>query len=86
MGEHAADLPYEELVRRQEREELERERLRDMQDRKEAEELAKQEARSILELASELGLGCMWVSFPDRMACGQVHSLSPVASGIDIYM
>lgn len=55
MGEHAADLPYEELVRRQEREELERERLRDMQDRKEAEELAKQEARSILELASKFG-------------------------------
>ena len=56
MGEHPDDLPYEELVQRRERDEQERERLRDMQDRKEAEELAKQEARNILELASELSL------------------------------
>ena len=43
MGEHPDDTPYEELVAQREKEEQERERLREMQDRKEAEELAKLE-------------------------------------------
>lgn len=43
MGEHPNDTPYEELVIQREREEQERERLREMQDRKAAEELAKLE-------------------------------------------
>ena len=41
-------------VRRREREEQERERLSELQDRREAEELARQEARGILSLAREL--------------------------------
>ena len=41
-------------VRRQEREEQEREKLSELQDRREAEELARQEARGILSLAREL--------------------------------
>lgn len=52
MGEHKDDLSYEELVHRREREEMEKERLAEIQDRKEAEELAKLETRDILSLAS----------------------------------
>ncbi len=51
MGEHARDLPYEELVRRREREEAEREMLSEIHDRREAEELAKNETRDILSVA-----------------------------------
>ena len=54
MGEHLNDLSYEELVKRREREEAEREKMAELQDRKEAEELAKQETRDILSLASKL--------------------------------
>ena len=43
MGEHQDDTSYEELVAQREREEQERERLGEIQDRKEAEELAKLE-------------------------------------------
>lgn len=43
MGEHPDDTPYEELVAQREKEEQERERLREMQDRIEAEEVAKLE-------------------------------------------
>ena len=53
MGEYLNDLSYEELVKRREREEVEREKMAELQDRKEAEELAKQETRDILSLASE---------------------------------
>ena len=48
MGEHLNDLSYEELVKRRERE-----KMAELQDRKEAEELAKQDTRDILSLASE---------------------------------
>ncbi len=53
MGEHRDDLPYEELVRRREREEAEREMLAEQQDRREAEQLAKKETRDVLSLARE---------------------------------
>ena len=54
MGEHDRDLPYEELVAKREREEAEKEHMNEMQDRKEAEEMAKLETRDIISLASEL--------------------------------
>ena len=53
MGEHLNDPSYEELVKWREGEEAEREKMAELQDRKEAEELAKQETRDILSLASE---------------------------------
>lgn len=54
MGEHKNDLSYEELVRKREREDVERERMNELQDRREAEELAKLEAQDVLSLAGEL--------------------------------
>ena len=53
MGDHENDLSYEELVRMREREDAERERMNELQDRREAEELAKLEAQDVLSLAGE---------------------------------
>ena len=55
MGDHSSDLSYEELVKKREQEELRKEKLNDMQDRKEAEEIAKLDVLDLSASFSALG-------------------------------
>lgn len=59
MGEHKSDLPYDELIRQQERQEREREEEEEREIRRQAEEFAKQETGHILSLASKLLYTCI---------------------------
>ena len=48
MGEGPGDLPYEEMVRKREEEELEKQHAQELEDRRKAEELAMIESQGVL--------------------------------------